>query len=203
LPPRTTQSWISSTATSADLAQHGFGRCNVWHLPDEDIDAAITRTTQGHCYEDPFFFLSTPSLYADPGVLAPAGCTTVQINVASDFGYFDRAVQQGTHATEKARVTREILTAVERRLIPELTRHCVVQGSWTPVDLAQRVGLVRGAMYGARLDFRNRILHRVSQRTAYENLFLTGATAGGPGLQGVVASSTRLVERLLGSGSSA
>jgi hypothetical protein len=52
-------------------------------------------------------------------------------------------------------------------------------------------------MYGARLDLQNRVLHAVGQDTAWPNLFLTGATAGGPGLQGVVASSTRLVKRLL------
>ena len=133
-----------------DLARHGFGRSNVWHYPDEDLDAVIGRTTKAHCYEDPFFFLSTPSLYADPGVLAPPGCTTVQINVASDFDFFDAAMRQGTHAREKDRVTREILRAVERRLIPDLAQHCVVQEAWSPVDLAQRVGLSRGGMYGAQ-----------------------------------------------------
>jgi len=180
-----------------DLAQHGFGRSNIWHYPSEDLDAALARTMKEHHYDDPFFFLSTPSLYADPGVLAPHGCTTVQINVGSDFEYFVEAERKGTYASEKARVTAEILAAVERRLIPDLREHSVVQEAWTPVDLARNVGLPRGGMYGARLDFENRVLRRVSQRTAFENLFLTGATAGGPGLQGVVAASTRLVESLL------
>ena len=180
-----------------DLAQYGFGRCNVWHYPDEDIDSALQRTMQEHVYDDPFFFLATPSLYADPGVLAPNGCTTVQVNVASDFEHFDSMVQQGTHSIEKKRVTGAILDAVERRLIPNLKRHIVVSEAWSPVDLADRVGLVRGGMYGARLDLQNRILRRVSQRTALSNLFLSGATAGGPGMQGVVAASTRLVEKLL------
>ncbi len=183
-----------------DLAQQGFGRCNIWSYPDEDIEAALKRTMQGHDYDDPFFFLSTPSLNADPGVLAPVGCTTVQINVGSDFDYFDTMVQQGTHGIEKKRVTRAVLEAIERRLIPNLTEHCVVQEAWSPVDLAERVGLVRGGMYGARLDLQNRVLRRVSQRTELSNLFLTGATAGVPGLQGVVAASTRLVERLLEDG---
>jgi len=180
-----------------DLGQHGFGRSNVWCFPSEDIDGAIEHAVKTHRYEEPFFFLATPSLYADAGVLAPPGCTTVQINVASDFAYFDAAVQQGTHATERERVMREILHAVEQRLIPGLTEHCVVREAWTPVDLAQRAGLVRGGMYGARLDLRNRVLRRVAQETDYANLFLSGATAGGPGLQGVVAASTRLVQRLL------
>lgn len=180
-----------------DLAEHGFGRSNVWNYPDFDLTAVIERTLTQHDYDDPFFFLSTPSLYADPGVLAPPGCTTVQINVGSDYDYFRAAVERGDHEEEKERVARKILAAVERRMIPELTRHCVVQEAWTPVDLASRTGLSHGGMYGARLDFTNRVVRRVSQRTAYENLFLTGATSGGPGLQGVVASSMRLVERLM------
>ncbi len=180
-----------------DLAQHGFGRSNIWHFPDEDLDAAIAQANTTHSYVDPFFFCSTPSLIADPGVLAPPGCTTVQLNVSCDFDFFERAVQLGTHDFERARVTRELLGAVERRLIPGLTSHLVVQEAWSPVDLAQRVGLVRGGMYGARLDLQNRVLRAVGQETAYTNLFLTGATAGGPGLQGVVASSTRLVKRWL------
>lgn len=180
-----------------DLATQGFGRCNVWSYPSEDLDESIERTTLGHRYEDPFFFLSTPSLYADPGVLAPAGCTTVQINVASDFDWFARAAREGRHERETARVTEEILAAVERRLLPDLRRHRVVQEAWSPVDLAAHTGLERGGMYGARLDFSNRVLHRVSRRTPFENLYLTGATAGGPGLQGVVGAGMRLVERLL------
>jgi len=66
------------------------------------------------------------------------------------------------------------------------------------VDLAAHVGLERGGVYGARLDLQNRVLHRVSRRTPFKNLYLTGATAGAPGLQGVVGASMRLVERLLG-----
>ncbi len=180
-----------------DLGEKGFGRFNVWHFPSVDLDAAIANAVNEHCYDDPFFFFSTPSLYADPGVLAPPGCTTVQINVASSFDYFEEAMRQGTHASEKERVTTEILRAVERQLIPYLTKHCVVRESWSPVDLASRTGLARGGMYGARLDFTNRILRRVWPQTEFENLFLTGATAGGPGLQGVVAAGTKLVDDLL------
>jgi phytoene dehydrogenase-like protein len=180
-----------------DLTTRGFGRSNIWHFPSEDVSAAIAHANTTHSYEDPFFFFSTPSLNTDPSVLAPAGCTTVQLNVSCDFDFFERAVQLGTHAFEKARVEGELLRAVERRLVPGLASHIVVKESWTPVDLAQRVGLVRGGMYGARLDLQNRVLHAVGQDTAWPNLFLTGATAGGPGLQGVVASSTRLVKRLL------
>lgn len=181
-----------------DLAAQGFGRFNVWSYPSEDLDAAIARTTVAHQYDDPFFFLATPSLYADPGVLAPPGGTTVQINVASDFDWFATAAREGRHADETARVADEILAAVERRVLPDLRRHRVVQVAWSPVDLAAHVGLERGGMYGARLDFPNRVLHRISPRTPFRNLFLTGATAGGPGLQGVVGASMRLVERLLG-----
>lgn len=180
-----------------DLGEKGFGRSNVWHYPTLDLDEAIDRTMKEHRYDDPFFFLSTPSLYADPGVLAPPGCTTVQINVASSFDYFDDAMRQGTHASEKARVTAEILAAVERQLIPDLMKHCLVQEAWSPVDLASHAGVARGGMYGARLDFVNRVIRRVPQQTEFANLFLTGATAGGPGLQGVVAASKRLVEELL------
>jgi phytoene dehydrogenase-like protein len=181
-----------------DLAMRGFGRFNVWSYPDEDLDAAIERTTLGRCYDDPFFFLSTPSLYAEPGALAPPGNTTVQINVASDFDWFATAAREGRHARETTRIAEEIVTAVERRLVPGLRQHRVVQEAWSPLDLAARVGLERGGMYGARLDFANRVLHRVSPRTPFENLSLTGATAGSPGLQGVVGTSIRLVERLLG-----
>jgi phytoene dehydrogenase-like protein len=180
-----------------DLAQHGFGRFNVWSYPDENLDASIDRTTLGHRYDDPFFFLSTPSLYADPGVLAPPGGTTVQINVASDFDWFATAAREGRHERETARIAEDIVAAVERRLLPGLRRHRVVQEAWSPVDLAARVGLERGGMYGARLDFQNRVLRRVSRHTPFRNLYLTGATAGGPGLQGVVGASVRLVAELL------
>jgi all-trans-retinol 13,14-reductase len=77
-----------------DLSTLGFGRSNVWHFPSEDLNAAITQANTTHRYDDPFFFCATPSLNADPGVLAPPGCTTVQINVSCDFDFFEQAVQQ-------------------------------------------------------------------------------------------------------------
>ena len=180
-----------------DLSEHGFGRFNIWNYPDSDIDGVFEKTLEEHNYEDPFFFLSTPSLYTDAGVLAPPGSTTVQINVASDYDYFEAAMQRGDHDSEKARVADQILSAVERRLLPDLRAHCVMQEAWSPVDLASRTGLARGGMYGARLDFSNRVFRRVSQQTEFTNLFLTGATAGGPGMQGVVAASGRVVELIL------
>jgi len=180
-----------------DLAGQGFGRFNVWSYPEDDLDAALDRSRARHDFEDPFFFLSTPSLYADPGELAPRGSTTVQINAAADFEWFAAAKRDGRHDAERARVAESIVAAVERRAIPGLRAHRVVQEAWSPVDLAAHVGLERGGMYGARLDFHNRVLRRVSPRTPFKNLFLTGATAGGPGLQGVVGASMRLVEQLL------
>jgi len=180
-----------------DLATQGFGRFNVWSYPDQDIDASLDRSRVRHEYDDPFFFLSTPSLYTDRGVLAPSGMTTVQINVPGDFDRFAAAARDGRHDAERARIAEEIVSAVERRLVPGLKRHRVFQEAWSPVDLAARVGLERGGMYGARLDFHNRVIRSVSPTTQYENLFLTGATAGGPGLQGVVGASSRLVARLL------
>ena len=181
-----------------DLATRGFGRFNVWSYPDENLNAAVERTTLHHEYGDPSFFLATPSLYADPGVLAPAGHTTVQIVVLSDFDWFATAAREGRHEAEAKRVADEILTAIERRLLPDLRSHRLMQEVWSPVDLAAHVGLERGGVYGARLDLQNRVLHRVSRRTPFKNLYLTGATAGAPGLQGVVGASMRLVERLLG-----
>jgi len=85
-----------------DLGKHGFRPLQHLHYPDTDLDAALDRTMRGHFYEDPFFFLSTPSLYADPGVLAPPGCTTVQINVASSFDYFDAAMRHGTTPAKRS-----------------------------------------------------------------------------------------------------
>jgi hypothetical protein len=82
-----------------DLGANGFGRFNVWSYPGEDLDAALARTTVEHQCGDPFVFLSTPSLYADPGVLAPAGSSTVQINVASDFEWFATAAREGRTPT--------------------------------------------------------------------------------------------------------
>lgn len=181
-----------------DLAQRGFGRSNIWNYPSESLDASIDRSASENLYDDPFFFLSTPSLYADPGALAPLGGTTVQVNVPSSFDFFDAANRNGTHAQEKARVAEEILTAVERRCLPEVKSHCVVHEAWSPFDLARNVGLPRGGMYGARLDFENRVLRHVRAETQFENLFLVGATTGGLGLHGAVAAGTRLVKSLLG-----
>lgn len=180
-----------------DLAARGFGRSNVSCYPDIDLDTVIDRTVIGQDYSAPFFFLSTPSLYADPGVLAPAGSTTGQINVGSSYKHFVDAKARGLHEAERERVCAQILAAVERRLIPGLREHIVTKEAWTPVDLSQRTGLARGGMYGARLDLLNRVIRRVVPQTDCDNLHLTGATAGSSGMAGVVSAGMRLAQELL------
>lgn len=183
-----------------DLREQGFGRSNVWSYPGTDLDEAIDRPFLEHDYRDPFFFLSTPSLYADDGVLAPKGCTTVQVDVGSSHEWFEDAQRRGVHDEVRSRVADEILAAVERRVLPGLRRHAVFVEAWSPVDLERHTGLPHGGMYGARLDFRNRVLRRVRPETPLANLYLTGATAGGPGLAGVVTAGTRLARQLIAKG---
>ena len=50
-----------------DLREFGFGSWNIWHYPHLDINRAYHAQAVDGDLSDPWFFLSTPSLYSQSG----------------------------------------------------------------------------------------------------------------------------------------
>lgn len=139
---------------------------------------------------DPSFYLHAPAR-TDPSV-APAGCEAIYVLVPVPGEGPDWRV-------ETPRLRERILDRLESFGMPDLRARIVVQHEMTPLDLARRFGLARGAAFGLGHDFWQVGWFRPDNKAErVENLYFVGAsTRPGTGIPMVMLGARLTEERIL------
>jgi all-trans-retinol 13,14-reductase len=181
-----------------DLRDFGFGSHNVWHYPHEDINAIYRRQVVEHDLDDPWLFLSTPTLHSPEPGLAPPGHQILEVATSCDHAYFAELQQRGHRAYSKAktRIRDRILDVLEERYVPGLRRHLRMKLAGTPLTNERFCRAPRGNAYGSNLSA-DAIWPRVPHDTPIDELYLVNATAGYPSVGGTMGAGLRLADRLL------
>jgi phytoene dehydrogenase-like protein len=163
-----------------DLRDRGLGRFNVWTYPSWDIDSLYAPILEGQFPERPWLFLSSNSIKDDSGVLAPAGCCTLEVTTFLSFEMFRRwqGIPPGQRGPEyqalKQEIAERMLSEVER-CWPGLVGDVEVQEYATPLTNVDYVGAVQGAGYGPAATPSQWGPFRFSTATPIQNLLLAGA----------------------------
>ena len=180
-----------------DLRQHGFGSHNVWHYPDDDINATYRRQLRGHDFNAPWLFMSTPTLHTGAPGLCPPGDQILEVATAADYAHFAalRSEDRRAYNAEKKRIRDQIVGLIESEYVPDLGRHLTVRVMGTPATNARFCRAPLGNSYGSALT-PLQVRRRVPAETPFSNLFLVGATAGFPSIGGTVKAGLDLVARL-------
>ncbi len=183
-----------------DLARHGFGNWNVMHYGHDDVDECYRRQVDDDRFDNPSMFLSTPTLHQRDIRIAPDGCEQMVVCVPCRFEHFQAFHRQGRPAylAEKERVTNLVLDQIERHYLPDLRQHLDLVEAGTPCTHERFVFAPRGNAYGADLTPRQFNTGKIDYRTPYPNLWLVGATAGGPSFAGGIHFARLLYEKLTG-----
>ena len=183
-----------------DLRDFGFGDYNVWHYPHADINAIYRRQLEHDDLNDPWLFLSTPTLHSDQPGLAPEGEQILEVATSCSYEYFAALKQRGhkVYSKEKVRVRDRILDVLEERYIPGLRKHLAMKVAGTPLTNEHFCRAPRGNAYGSNLSA-DAIWPRVPHDTPFDNLFLVNASAGYPSVGGTMSAGLRLADRLLAS----
>lgn len=183
-----------------DLRDHGFGRANFWHYPDEDINAAYRRQLEDHDLSNPWLFISSPTLMSDVPGLAPEGHQTLEVITCCDYAQFrelhERSAKDYNHAKNELR--DRILDILEEQYVPGIRDHVDLKLTGSPTTNERYCWSPKGNAYGAVLTPANISLGRGPRQTPLENLYVVNATAGYPGIGGTVQAATRLFEELTG-----
>jgi phytoene desaturase len=139
---------------------------------------------------DPSFYLHAPAR-TDPTV-APAGGEALYVLVPVPGDGPDWRV-------EAPRLRDQILARLEAFGMPDLRSRIVVQHEMTPLDLASRFGLARGAAFGLGHDFWQVGWFRPDNKAErLENLYFVGAsTRPGTGIPMVMLSARLTEERIV------
>lgn len=184
-----------------DLREHGFGSWNVWHYPHDDIDAIYRRQHERDDFDDPWLFMSTPTLHTSAPGLCPPGDQVLEIVTGASHARFARlrAHDRKRYNLEKKQLRERMMAVVEQRYVPGLSKHIVKRVMGTPATNARFCFAPEGNAYGAELSPANVRGSRLPAETPLENLWLVNATAGYPSIGGTTAAGLALWRRLAGS----
>lgn len=182
-----------------DLRDHGFGSFNVWHYPQDDLNEIYRRQLAGEL-DDPWLFMSTPTLHTDEPGLCPPGTQILELATSADFSAFARLRERDPDAyhRQKKRIRDRIVQIVEERYVPGLSKHVVRRVTGTPATNARYCWAPEGNAYGAALTPKNMSRGLRSFQTPLENLWVVNATAGYPSIAGTVGAALDLVDGVLG-----
>lgn len=173
--------------TDLDLTQTEVTDANIWHYGSNDLDAGYAAAMEGRFSEDPFFFLTAPTLKDPETTRAPNGHHTVELITfvpSQPFEpWWDEPVTRRGPEYEalKASVSDRLLERAER-YVPGLRDHIVLQESSTPATVWHFVRGRGGGIYGPEHTVDQTFLGRMPTRTGVAGLTLAGASVLGAGI---------------------
>jgi phytoene dehydrogenase-like protein len=182
-----------------DLRDHGFGNHNVWHYPHADLNEMYRVQKDENNIENPWLFLSTPTLHSEAPGLCPPGNQILEVATSCNYGFFAELWKKDRKAYTKAKVKirDRILDVIQDSYIPGLRQNLSMKVAGTPRTNERYVRAPRGNAYGSNLTPKN-MFPRVPNETPVKNLFVVGATAGYPSIGGTAGAALRLYEKLEG-----
>ncbi len=182
-----------------DLKEHGFGKFNIWHLEDWDMNKMWADGLELNM-EKPWIFMSTPTLHSDEPGTAPEGGQILEI--ATNVGYkpFADAHTNGyaEYMKLKMKVADRMLDIVEEKYIPNLRKHIKVKQIGSPTTNEDFVLAPQGNAYGSALTPKYMGAGRLKAWTPWDNFFWCNASSGYGGIAGTLHTGVQLYKDLTG-----
>ena len=177
---------------------YGIGNWNIWYYPNRDLNQAYLQQLEGNL-ENPWLFLSCPTLKSHESGMAPEGHHVLEITTVCPYEPFKELHETDAKAykAKKREVYQQIMARV-RDLIPDVDKYIRMKLYGTPTTSEYYLGQPEGNMYGAKLIPQQIGLNRLGYKTELPNLFLVGASAGYPSVPGVISNGMDVVELLTG-----
>lgn len=182
-----------------DLREYGFGSFNTWHLEQWDMNKTWEEELQGN-FENPWFFMSTPTLHHSSEGVAPEGGQILEVATVVSYEYFKKLKDQSYQAYSQAKtaLTKKLLDLVEEKYIPELRKHIAVQVVGSPTTNEDFCLAPFGNSYGSYLTPSNVNWRRLKAKTPFKNFFWCNASSGYAGIHGTVSTGVQLYMDLTG-----
>ncbi len=182
-----------------DLREYGFGKFNIWHLEQWDMNASWKQQLSGD-FSAPWMFMSTPTLHSDKSGNAPQDSQILEIASLTDFDSFKKAqdASYGEYSKKKMALMERLIDLVQEKYIPNMRDHIALKFAGTPVTNFDFVKAPYGTAYGAAMIPSQTGLNRLQASTPWKNLYWSNQSAGYPGMYGTVSTGMSLYTTLTG-----
>ena len=183
-----------------DLEAHGFGRSNLFHTEDPDLNRCFERMYRRGDYRRPSFAFTNPTLLTDDRSDCPPGKQIVELLTVADYGRFrdlKLASRRAYNAAKKA-VFEALCDVVERHYLPEFRRRLCFKMLGSPTTSERYCLAPFGNSYGSNMTPHNLGSGRLGHSSSIPGLHFCNASSGYAGFAGAFRNGARLYEHLSG-----
>jgi all-trans-retinol 13,14-reductase len=183
-----------------DLRDHGFGRSNLFHTEEPDLNVAFEAMLERGDYSAPSFAATVPTLLTDDRSDCPPGKQVIEFLTVADYERFKnlRFANPKQYRRAKHAIFDAILDVVERCYVPKLREHIVFKMLGSPTTNERYANSPRGNSYGSNMTPANMGASRLSWQSSVPGLHFCSASSGYAGFAGTIWTGSNLYGQLSG-----
>ncbi|MFT4628599.1 MAG: all-trans-retinol 13,14-reductase [Myxococcota bacterium] len=183
-----------------DLAAHGFGKSNLFHAEDPDLNRSFHRMYREGNYDAPSFAMTTPTLLTDDRDDCPAGTQIVELLTVAQHDRFMKLKlgRPKAYVQAKRDVLSSLLDVVEAHYVPDFRDHIVFEMTGSPTTNERYCLAPAGHAYGSSLIPSQMGAGRLDHHSSVPGLHFCSASSGYAGFAGCMWTGATLWETLSG-----
>lgn len=182
------------------LRDAGFGKFNVFHSEDADLDRTFAAMYERADYSAVSFAVSTPTLVSEEPGDTPPGGQILELLTVADYRRFHALKLDDARAYRQAKqaIFDAMLEVLQKRYVPHLRDHLTVHSLGSPTTNERFVRAPLGNSYGSSMTPSLIWPGRLDHRSSVPGLHFCNASSGYAGFTGTIFTGSRLYERLTG-----
>lgn len=183
-----------------DLSDYGFGRWNLFHSEQTDLNKVYDDMYDRADYSSLSFGVTTPGFLTHNKHDCPEGEQIIQFVTVANYHYFHdlKLRDASAYRKKKKQIFDAILDVMEQHYIPNLRDHLVFKMTGSPTTNESFCGSPEGNSYGSNLTPENFTASRLDHRTSLKNFYFCNASSGTPSFTGTIGTGCALYEKLTG-----
>jgi phytoene dehydrogenase-like protein len=183
-----------------DLRDYGFGRSNLFHTEEPDLNEAFRAMHDRGDYSRPSFAVTVPSLLTADDTDRPAGTQILELLTVAGYDRFHhlKIANARAYREKKQAVFDAMLDVLERRYVPNLRKHLCFKMTGSPTTNERYCRSPAGNSYGSAMTPANMGPGRLDHRTSLAGFHFCNASSGFAGFAGTIWTACRLYEHLSG-----
>ncbi len=136
-----------------DLRDHGFGRSNLFHTENMDLNDAFRAMHDRGDYSKPSFAVTAPTLLTDDRSDCPPGTQILELLTVADYQRFHalKIADARAYQKKKKEVFDSMVDVLEERYVPGIREHLCFKMSGTPTTNERYCLSPAGNSYGSNM----------------------------------------------------
>ena len=181
-----------------DLRDYGFGKWNIFHTEEPDLNRAFHCMYHQGDYSRPSFAVTAPGLLTADKSDAPDGHQIIEfLTVANYDRFLDlRLRSPAAYRRAKNAILESILDVMEAQYIPNLRQHLAFTSTGSPTTNERYCWSPAGNSYGSTMIPENIGPGRLNCHTSLKNFHFCNASSGYAGFAGTIWTGCNLYEAL-------